>query len=48
MGISLLMYGIGIALPWGLSHALLDYKDCLGISGAFLGLLYDFSIGGIN
>lgn len=35
-----IMAGIGVALPSSLSNALLNYKDCLGIAGAFLGLLY--------
>lgn len=45
LGIFFLMAGIGIALPSCLSNALLDYKDCLGISGAFLGLLYYLIVG---
>lgn len=40
VSIFLIMMGIGIALPSSLSNALLNYKDCLGIAGAFLGLLY--------
>ena len=35
-----IMCGIAVSLPPCLSNALLDYKDSLGISGAFLGLLY--------
>lgn len=38
--IFLLMAGIGIALPSCLSNALIHYRNCLGISGALLGLLY--------
>lgn len=44
-GIFFVMAGIGIALPSCLSNALLNYKDCLGISGAFLGLLYYLIVG---
>lgn len=44
-GIFFVMVGIGIALPSCLSNALLNYKDCLGISGAFLGLLYYLIVG---
>lgn len=47
-GIFLVMAGIGIALPSCLSNALLNYKDCLGISGAFLGLLYYLTVGFIT
>lgn len=39
-GIFLMMAGIGVALPSCLSNALINYKHCLGISGAFLGLMY--------
>lgn len=48
LGIFFLMMGIGIALPSCLSNALLNYKDCLGISGAFLGLLYYLIVGFIT
>ena len=40
LGIFLVMVGIGVALPSCLSNALIDYKHCLGISGAYLGLMY--------
>ena len=40
VGIFCIMAGIGIALPSCLSNALLNYKDCLGVAGAMLGLLY--------
>lgn len=43
--IFLIMVGIGIALPSCLSNALINYKDCLGISGALLGLLYYLQVG---
>lgn len=43
--IFLIMIGIGIALPSCLSNALLNYKDCLGISGALLGLFYYLQVG---
>lgn len=43
--IFLIMMGIGIALPSCLSNALLNYRDCLGVSGALLGLLYYLQVG---
>lgn len=44
-GIFIIMFGISLILPLCLSHALVNHKEHLGISGAFLGLYYYVLVG---